>query len=254
MGLITKIKHSSHDSEHFLLLKHPRKPYECDGCKGLGLGPCYKCEHEDCNFYLHEECAKATPSASHPFSKCTLRFHSRAPQKGERYCDACGQDVLGFVYQCKHNKNPHDYHPSCLKLQRTLTADDGTRLHLREKLPSKCLNCGSRKTSNGIKGWSYVSSCGQYRYHVACVKDMILKKRLKVYFLEDGKVNETDNSLALQSAIPSRELELPSRKSSSKAKKTWIRKAKKAIMLIISALFGDPTTLIVVAFQHLLSD
>lgn len=252
MGL-TKIKHSSHDSEHFLLLKHPREPYECDGCKGLGLGPCYECEHEDCSFYLHEECANASPSAFHSFSKCTLRFHSRAPQEGGRFCDACGQDVLGFVYQCKHKK-PHDYHPSCLKLQRTLTAEDGTRLHLREKLPSKCLNCGSRKTSNGIKGWSYVSSCGQYCYHVACVKDMILKKWKMGYFLQDGIVNGTDNYLALQSAIPSRELELPSWKSSSKAKKIWIRKAKKAIMLIISALFGDPTTLISLLVQQLLSD
>jgi hypothetical protein len=84
---------------------------------------------------------------------------------------------------------------------------------------------------------------------------MILKKWKKGYFLQDGNVNyETDNYLALQSAIPSRELELPSKKSSSKATKTWIRKAKKAIMLIISALFGDPTTLISVLVQQLLSD
>jgi hypothetical protein len=83
---------------------------------------------------------------------------------------------------------------------------------------------------------------------------MILEKWKKGYFLQDGNVNETDNYLALQSAIPSRELELPSRKSSSKAKKTWIRKAKKAIMLIISALFGDPTTLISLLVQQLLSD
>jgi len=252
MGLITKIKHSSH-SEHFLLLKYPREPYECNGCRVLGLGPCYECEHEDCSFYLHEECANATPSALHSFnSKCSLRFHSRAPQRGRRFCDACGQDVLGFVYQCKYKK-PHDYHPSCLKLQHTLTAGDGTRLHLRKKLPSKCLNCGSRKTSNKIEGWSYVSSCGHYCYHVACVKDMILKKWKEGYFLQDGNVNETDNYLTLQSAIPSRELELPSRKSSSKARNIW-RKAKKAIMLIISALFGDPTTLISVLVQQLLSD
>ncbi|XP_011027188.1 PREDICTED: uncharacterized protein LOC105127542 [Populus euphratica] len=253
MGIST-IKHASH-SKHLLLLKYPREPYECNGCKVLGLGPCYECEHEDCSFHLHEECAIATKSASHPFSNCSLTFHSRAPQGDERLCDACGQDVLGFVYQCNHNKNPHDYHPSCLKLQRTLTAEDGTRLHLRKKLPSKCLNCGSRKTLNSkIKGWSYVSSCGKYCYHVACVKDMILKKWKKGYFLQDGKVNETDNYLALQSAIPGRELELPSRKSSSKAKKTWIRQAKKVIMLIISALFGDPTTLISVLVQQLLSD
>ncbi|KAG5237587.1 protein binding protein [Salix suchowensis] len=254
MGL-TKITHSSH-SGHFLLLKYPQEPYKCEGCKELGFGPCYECEHEDCNFYLHEECANATPSAFHSFLKCSLKFHSRAPQGapqgGERFCDACGQDVLGFVYQCKH-KNPHDYHPSCLKLKRTLTAEDGTRLHLKEKPPSKCLNCGSSKTSNGIKGWSYVSSCGQYCYHVACVKGMILEKWKKGYFLKDGKVNKASYYLALESSIPNKEVALPSGSStSSKTKQIW-KIAKTAVMLIVSALFGDPTALILF-FPKLLID
>ncbi|CAK7325683.1 unnamed protein product [Dovyalis caffra] len=250
---LSKIKHSSHDSEHFLLFKYPQEPYECDGCKGLGFGPCYKCEHEDCNFYLHADCAHPTPSAFHPFSRCSLKFHSKAPQYGERYCDACGQDVLGFVYQCKHKK-PCDYHPGCLKLQRTLTAEDGTRLHLTEKLPSKCLNCGSRETSNRIQGWSYVSSCGQYCYHVACVKDMILEKWRKGYFLQEGNVNE-ENYLALQSFLPSKEVAaIPSGKSSrSKTKQMWW-KAKTIIMLIISALFGEPTALISLLVEQLISN
>ncbi|KAF9674740.1 hypothetical protein SADUNF_Sadunf10G0158300 [Salix dunnii] len=251
MGL-TRIRHSSH-SEHFLLLKYPKEPYRCEGCKELGFGPGYECEHEDCCFYLHEECANATPSAFHSFLKCSLKFHSRAPQGDGRICDACGQDVLGFVYQCKH-KNPHDYHPSCLKLQRTLTAEDGTRLHLKKKLPSKCLNCGSTRTSNGIKGWSYVSSCGQYCFHVACVKDMVLENWKKGYFLQDGSVNEANSYQALESFNPNREVALPSgRRNSSKTKQVW-RKAKTAVMLIISALFGDPTALISLLIQQLLSD
>ncbi|KAJ6720428.1 CYSTEINE/HISTIDINE-RICH C1 DOMAIN FAMILY PROTEIN [Salix viminalis] len=249
-GGITRITHSSH-SGHFLLLKYPRAPYKCEGCKELGFGPCYECEHEDCSFYLHEECANAAPSASHSFLECNLKFHSRAPQGGERFCDACGQRVLGFVYQCTQ-KNPHDYHPSCLKLKRTLTAEDGTTLHLKENPPSKCLYCGSRKTSSGIKGWSYVSSCGQDCYHVACVKDMILENWRNGY-LQDGNVNEVNNYRALESSIPNREVALPSGRSSSKTTQIW-RKAKTAVMLIISALFGDPTALISLVIQQLLSD
>jgi hypothetical protein len=57
---------------------------------------------------------------------------------------------------------------------------------------------------------------------------MILKKWKKGYFLQDGNVNETDNYLALQSAIPSRELELLSKKSSSKATKTMDQKGKES--------------------------
>ncbi|KAJ6350240.1 hypothetical protein OIU78_006412 [Salix suchowensis] len=155
MGL-ARIKHPSH-GQHYLLLKLPHEPYWCNGCMGLGFGPCYECEHEACGFYLHEECANAAPSTSHPFSKCSLKFHYNAPQGDARYCDACGEDVSGFVYQCSH-KHPHDYHPRCLKLPRTLTAGDGLILQLRKELPSKCLRCGSRKTSNRIQGWCYVSS------------------------------------------------------------------------------------------------
>ena len=247
MGL-TKIKHPSH-SQHCLLLKYPQEPYQCNGCMGIGFGPCYECEHEDCSFYLHEECANAAPSTSHPFSKCSLKFHDKVPQEGERYCDACGEDVSGFVYQCKH-KNPHDFHPRCLKLPRTLTTEDGLMLQLRKKLPSKCLYCGSKETSNRIQGWCYVSSSYQYCYHIACVKNMILEKWRKGYFIQDGNVKAS--YLALQTFNPSREIVLPSGKSSSKAKQIWST-AKTVIMLIISALFGEPTTLISVLVQQLLS-
>ncbi|KAJ6768012.1 BINDING PROTEIN putative-RELATED [Salix koriyanagi] len=249
MGL-TRIKHPSHSHHYLCLLKLPQEPYWCNGCMGLGFGPCYECEHEGCGFYLHEECANAAPSISHPFSKCSLKFHYNAPQGDERYCDACGEDVLGFVYQCSH-KHPHDYHPRCLKLPRTLTAGDGLILQLRKKLPSKCLRCGSKETSNRIQGWCYVSSSDRYCYHIACVKDMILEKWRKGYFTQDGDVNDANN-LELQTFNPSREIALPGGRSSSKASQIW-RKAATVIMVIISALFGDPSALISVLVQYWLS-
>ncbi|KAJ6350239.1 hypothetical protein OIU78_006411 [Salix suchowensis] len=200
MGL-TRIKHPSHSHHYLCLLKLPQEPYWCNGCMGLGFGPCYECEHEGCGFYLHEECANAAPSISHPFSKCSLKFHYNAPQGDERYCDACGEDVLGFVYQCSH-KHPHDYHPRCLKLPLTLTAGDGLILKLRKKLPSKCLRCGSKETSNRIQGWCYASSSDRYCYHIACVKDMILEKWRKGCFTQDGDVNDVANNLSLQTFNP----------------------------------------------------
>ncbi|KAJ6690287.1 hypothetical protein OIU85_006551 [Salix viminalis] len=72
------------------------------------------------------------------FLKCSLKFHYNAPQGDERYCDACGEDVFGFVYQCSH-KHPHDYHPRCLKLPRTLTAGDGLILQLTKKVAVEVL-------------------------------------------------------------------------------------------------------------------
>jgi hypothetical protein len=79
---------------------------------------------------------------------------------------------------------------------------------------------------------------------------MILEKWRKGYFIQDGNVKAS--YLALQTFNPSREIVLPSGKSSSKAKQIWST-AKTVITLIISALFGEPTTLISVLVQHLLS-
>ncbi|KAJ6720426.1 CYSTEINE/HISTIDINE-RICH C1 DOMAIN FAMILY PROTEIN [Salix viminalis] len=250
---LTKIRHPSH-SGHFLLLKDIRAPYKCEGCKELGFGSCYECEHEGCSFYLHVECAIDIPSYPHSIVKGSLKFHHKAPQGGYRVCDACGRAVSGFVYQCDEYKDPRDYHPSCLKLERTLTAKDGTTLHLKEKKPpSKCLYCDSRKTPNGTEGWSYVSSCGEYCLHVACVKGMLWENWKEGFFHQEGKMSKASYDRALQISIPSKDVALPSGSSSSKAKKRW-RKLKAAAKLIISALLGDPTALIILVIQQLFSD
>ncbi|KAJ6325269.1 hypothetical protein OIU76_012368 [Salix suchowensis] len=243
-GGLTKIKHSSH-SGHFLLLKAPQEPYKCEGCKEVGFGPCYECEHEDCGFYLHEECAIDIPSYS--IVKCSLKFHHKAPQGGDRFCYACGRAVLGFVYQCTTDKNPRDYHPSCLKLERTFTAEDGTTLHLKEETPSECLYCRRRKTPSGIEGWSYVYSCGQYCLHVACMKGMLWESWKKVFFLKEGKMSKDG---ALQISIPNKDVALPSGRRSVRGKQIW-KMAKAAVRLIISAFVGDPTALIIEVFQLL---
>jgi hypothetical protein len=244
MPKYTKLKHLSHP--HVLVLESAQEPYQCDGCKEMGFGPCFKCDK--CNFNLHEECAMPQPSSFHPFfRKCDFRFYENAPRPGlrDRICDACGKDVQGFVYQCLH-KDAHDLHPCCMNLQRTLIGD-GVTLHLRDKVATKCLKCGCKEVSINFKGWSYESSCGQYSYHVACVKDLILENWRRGYF--DG------NNTALQITVPNQDIVQQTGGSSSRmnVRKYW-KMAKVALKLIISAIFGDPTTLIATLIQSLLSN
>ncbi|XP_050210979.1 uncharacterized protein LOC126661207 [Mercurialis annua] len=242
---LSKINHFSHP--HPLILKDPQAPYQCDGCKERGFGLCYECEYEGCNFSLHDECANAPQSAYHPFLKdCNLSFHSKAPQHGERYCDACGKDILGFVYQCNH-KRPHDLHPCCIKLQRALTAD-GVTICLSDKLPSKCLKCGCKDIAKRVQGWCYVSSCGKYCYHVACIKELIVES----WRNRQETVTHESSSRDLQSMNTSQEIVRQSG-SSSRVKKL-LKLARTVVMLIISAIFGNPTTLILALAEQLFSN
>nr|POE45059.1 hypothetical protein CFP56_24991 [Quercus suber] len=175
MSRIDEIKHSSH--RHQLKLMRIETCYQCDGCKEQGLGSFYQCNNRRCGFHLHEECALASGSGSitHPFFKnCHFIFYNEESQSDTiLVCVACGKNVQGFMYKSSGNK-AHVLHPRCLKLPHNRANDQGVNVNLRKKLPwmSKCLICQSRKISNEIKGWAYVSSCGKFRYHVACLKDI----------------------------------------------------------------------------------
>jgi hypothetical protein len=95
--------------------------------------------------------------------------------------------------------------------------------------------------------WSYESSCGKYSYHMACVKDLILENWRRDYF--DG------NNIALQIMVPNQDIVQQTGGSSSRTKlsKYW-KRAKVVLELIISAILGDPTTLIATLIQSLLSN
>ncbi|KAJ8760338.1 hypothetical protein K2173_011891 [Erythroxylum novogranatense] len=250
MTKLSKINHFSH--QHQLVWKHPQEPYQCNGCKELGFGPCYECEQPNCDYHLHDECANPDPTITHPFMRgCTFKFHQKAPQMGYRICDACGRDVLGFVYQCTH-KDPFDLHPHCAKLPHTLASGE-IKLKLKKKLPSPCKTCGSTKTADGFRGWCYASSSRSECYHITCVKDTIVRNWKMGHF---GQANHETSGLALESFAP------PSRQvvvgrgwwwgGSSTARKVC-KVVKTAITLVISAIFGDPTTLILALAEQLFS-
>ncbi|KAK6933181.1 DC1 [Dillenia turbinata] len=240
----TEIEHSSH--HHPLLLKPAKTPYICDGCRELGFGTCYQCEA--CNFHLHKECAlpNSHPS-SHPLlKKCQFNFYE---SKENRVCDACAKDLQGYMYQCSNGV--HDLHPSCLNLETKLRSE-GVTLCLVEKAPSRCLKCDRKEISERVKGWAYVSSCGRYCYHVACVKKMILDKWEEGYFVGQGDLFDP-SSLAIQGIVTNQDIVLPGGSSSSSSKvKKYAKMALIVLKLIISSIFGNPIDGISALLQPLL--
>ncbi|KAK1571965.1 hypothetical protein Q3G72_025529 [Acer saccharum] len=70
------------------------------------------------DFDLHEDCMFPKLTIHHAlFKNSTFKFFSQSPGgHRERYCDACGKHVRGFMYHCE--EQGWDLHPSCVNLPR----------------------------------------------------------------------------------------------------------------------------------------
>ncbi|PIM97557.1 hypothetical protein CDL12_05154 [Handroanthus impetiginosus] len=237
----TEISHFSHP-HHALKFDYTDVPFKCDGCKEAGIGSSYKCTAAACNFDLHTHCAVPSPSITHPFyTKCSFQFLSRPPGTEARYCNACQKSVTGFLYHC--NSCGFDLHPCCAKLPMVL--DDGDiKLYLYMNVSAPCLRCGRKG-----KGWSYRSSCKKYNLHVACVKEMLVDSWHELYYGSGGGAegNMYTGSRKSVSRLPSLKAALEAHgnhtKSKGKAQK-YCAMAGLALQFVVSALLGDPTTLI----------
>ncbi|XP_031479215.1 uncharacterized protein LOC116250028 [Nymphaea colorata] len=233
-----EIIHSSHP-QHRLKFEYKEVPFRCDGCKEAGIGCRYKCEL--CDFDLHKCCAVPSQSISHPFyPKCNFQFFTRPPGNGLRYCNACGKDVLGFVYHCR--LCGFDLHPCCYNLPHML--DDGdVKLYLHKKVSSACHRCGRKGPS-----WSYRSACKKYHLHVSCVKEMLADNWQDLYY-SNGK-----RSLELYTRIPSLKGTLQNHHRSKRGKvRKCCEMAGLAVQFIISAVLGDPTAMIAGVIGSLMS-
>jgi hypothetical protein len=239
MTIITEIQHSSH--RHRLKLMWAQTPYWCNGCKEEGFEPCYQCQ--ECDFHLHEQCASAERGSifPHPFEKSTFKFYGKHTENGMNFgfCVACGKNIRGFMYQSLCKK-AFRIHPCCLKLERETTDHGhGVTLKLREKIswPSKaCLKCQSREISKEIKGWAYVSTCGNCCYHVACVKALTLEKWRASSFHQ-----QTDGKIAVNLELGLGEI---TGTNPSESSERWLSKIKVALRLIITAILGKGIPLI----------
>ncbi|OIS96779.1 PREDICTED: uncharacterized protein LOC109234982 [Nicotiana attenuata] len=243
-----EIYHFSHP-QHKLRFEYSEFPFKCDGCKEVGIGSRYKCT--TCDYDLHMHCAIPSASITHPFyKKCSFQFLSRPPGSVPRYCNACEKDITGFLYHC--NSCGFDLHPCCAKLPMVL--DDGeVKLYLYRKVSASCHRCGRKGRS-----WSYRSTCKKYNLHVACVKEMLVDSWHEIYFGRANNNNTYNNSSnncrKLENRIPSLKgtLQTHHRKSKGKVQKCC-EMAGLALQFIISAVLGDPTTLIAGVVGSLMS-
>ncbi|KAK7273021.1 hypothetical protein RIF29_14067 [Crotalaria pallida] len=248
---ITEMGCPSHDHQP-LKWNPPGAPYKCSGCKELGFRGSYTCENM-CKYILHEECQKVvSPAFHHFFPKSDFVFYEKTPGHRTRYCDACGQDVLGFVYHC--SETGFDLHPCCLLLKDSIS-DDGERVTLKlcQKVPSKCLKCKSKNVVDGVKGWSYVSSEGNACYHVSCFKKLILENWKRGYFSQQSnsiQMSEMESQLAL----PSMGLVQGGRSMRSRRIWKYTKIAVVVFKLIFSAIFGNPVSAIAALVEALVSD
>ncbi|XAR72849.1 hypothetical protein NMG60_11019627 [Bertholletia excelsa] len=204
-----EISHFSHP-QHKLKFDYSELPFKCDGCREIGIGSRYRCSA--CDYDLHTHCALPSPSFSHPFyTKCSF------------------QDVCGFLYHCR--PCGFDLHPCCAKLPAVL--DDGEiKLYLHRRPPAACGRCGRKG-----RGWSYRSACKKYCLHVGCVKEILAENWQEIY------VNGGGGGKAVETRMPSFGAAIPRRKGKGKAKKCC-EVAGMAVQFVVSAVLGDPTTLI----------
>ncbi|XWS56564.1 hypothetical protein CRYUN_Cryun09bG0096100 [Craigia yunnanensis] len=244
----TVLKLNDDDHPHQLELKKSKVPFFCDGCKELGFGLCYQCNEKNCDFILHEECGIRRPSPFQQFfKKCDFEFHKKNPLgSGTRTCDACALDIQGYLYQCSHGNT--DLHPCCANLPPVFSLPyTDMEIYLCEEIKSKCLKCHSRKRSSGkVRGLSYVSSDGKLCYHVACLKEALFENWKKGYFQLDVVADDEKKSIVLHNLAPKEVAR--SRGQSSKAMK-GIKWLVIFLKLVVSAIFGEPLTLISTLFQ-----
>ncbi|MBA0750049.1 hypothetical protein Gogos_003913 [Gossypium gossypioides] len=237
--------------EHKLKLEKSEVPFICAGCKELGFGLRYQCPNMECDYILHHECGLGLGYGRSPtqkfFKKCDFQFHRQNPLPGTRICDICALDIRGFLYQCSHGD--YDLHPHCASLPLTFTLPGSNEvIKLREKIESRCLKCQRKERASGrVQGLSYVSSDGMLCYHVACLKEACLDNWTMGYFQLDALANEERKILALQNLAPNQEVRVRAGQSANAMR--GIRLLITFLKLVVSAILGEPFTLVSTLFQ-----
>ncbi|KAK3232175.1 hypothetical protein Dsin_004056 [Dipteronia sinensis] len=244
--------HADHPHQE-LLPKSYKKPYTCDGCKEPGIGFRHRCD--DCDYDLHKHCMFYKSTTRHNFfPNSTFKFLLRPPGLRERWCDGCGKPVRGFVYHCE--VNGWDLHPCCMNLPNKLKVDD-IKFKLRDKVSKKCFWCNKRRLEgsvSGIRGWSYVSKCQKYHFHVYCASEMMLEGwKNESYSNNHDNDQPAPDSLAL--ALENLELPIKGRSrgnGSGSSGDKFIRIVKMFFNVFVGILLGDPTTTLICLVTELI--
>ncbi|KAL6326829.1 hypothetical protein AAG906_011006 [Vitis piasezkii] len=211
-----KASSTSHP-QHPLDLKNYQKPYICDGCKEQGFGSRYRCEL--CNYDLHADCAFTDSTTSHKFFKaCTFKFLDQRPGK---CCNSHCKDCMRYYI-------------------------DGIKFHLRGTVSSKCIWCNQRNppgSVSGIRGWSYVSKCKNYRFHVYCATEMVNQ------VWKNGGSKDSNECLSIENVkLP---LPVSLNRSGGSGSNSFMRIVKVFLKTIAGILLGDPTITLTSLFVEL---
>ncbi|KAJ4745531.1 cysteine/histidine-rich C1 domain protein [Rhynchospora pubera] len=162
--------------------------YKCGLCCTQRKGRYYyRCDK--CDFNLHKRCAEFPETISgffaHPWHDLRLMPDT---DKGSKYCDLCGESMVGFYCRCIPCNV--DLHPHCTKNQQTIKAEMHPKhgLHLVPSADNECTACKSSKRQI----WLY--RCGECKvqYHIKCVGKIIRKEQVHKNSTESS-VNKTSN-------------------------------------------------------------
>ncbi|KAH6777743.1 hypothetical protein C2S51_009055, partial [Perilla frutescens var. frutescens] len=243
MSIVPSTDHNCYD--HYVP-KNYMKLFSCDGCKMRGYGERHHCN--PCGRELHKECRFPTATISNEhFPGSTFKFRyepltrldNKYRKEFSKCCDACGKEICGFSYRC--DENDKDLHPCCRNLEKKLLIEN-TIFDLRPEVFSKCIRCKKRKITDGerdVRGWSYVSTCNKYHFHVYCMMEMVHEACMKY-----GEIGL--ERVELRQLVKSR------RNGGSRANK-MIEMMKSVLKIMLAALLGDPTVFISNVFVELVS-
>ncbi|XP_062196152.1 uncharacterized protein LOC133899199 [Phragmites australis] len=242
--------HPAHRAHKLKLVATDDRQFRCDGCMERGVGTRYRCEYERCNFDLHTCCAVAPATLKHPlFGDRAFVFLLEPPAttggKGEgrsrrrsRVCDACGEDVRGFVYHCF--EADLDLHPCCAHLQE-LMLQDGQVLKLRREASRPCGMCGRNGRRSNF--WAYrISWEGEaVDLHVACMTEMArLSWDAEYQNRVGGGQIVQPRGLTADDMLKS----LPSRTRRSSGFQQFCRIVSVVLSVIVAVIFGNPMAMI----------
>nr|XP_023883349.1 uncharacterized protein LOC111995662 [Quercus suber] len=98
--ITTEIQHFSHEHDLKLSDNEVLNIEKCNGCVQAIFPPFYTCIN--CNFFLHESCAKLPRKKRHPLHQHPLTLFRNSLNMGYSFwCEACWRHCNGFSYQCR---------------------------------------------------------------------------------------------------------------------------------------------------------
>ncbi|MFQ6664117.1 hypothetical protein Gotur_031333 [Gossypium turneri] len=163
----SEIKHSYHDHNLRLTFSGKTKDddSECDGCTRPISTPFYSCEQ--CEFFLHKDCAELPKEMPHPFHKHLLTLSNSKGECCYSWCDACHRVHQGFRYICYEGDCRFGIDIQCMLLSDTLKHPSHEHsLYLVHNEGTSCSACFKRLYSWDV-AYRYMRRC-DFRLDVGC--------------------------------------------------------------------------------------